>query len=404
MAKLCQINTVVNSGSTGHIAEIIGNISQTNGLESVIAFGRNPKESNSITFKIGNKLDFFIHVLLTRVFDKHGCGSIFATIRLIKYLTLEKPDIIHLHNIHGYYINYGILFNWLKKKKLPVVWTLHDCWTYTGHCAYYSFVKCDKWKKNCEKCRNKSSYPASYFFSNSKINFIRKKNSFTKLERDNLILVTPSNWLCNELKESFLNKYECAVINNGVDLSVFKPNSNYLDSDCSIILGVASIWEKRKGFNDFLELSKYLSSDERIVLIGLNESQIKQLPNNIIGIKRTENQEELALWYSKSLVFINPTYEDNFPTTNLESLACGTPVITYNTDGSPETVGENTGFVLEKGDIKGLYNKIQFIKRKGKINYVESCRKFAEEKYDISKNYQEYIKIYKKMLEINSEV
>jgi glycosyltransferase involved in cell wall biosynthesis len=288
-----------------------------------------------------------MHGLQTRIFDNHGMASKIATKKLIKQIKQINPNIIHLHNIHGYYLNYAILFEYLNELNIPIVWTLHDCWSITGHCTYFSFVGCNKWKSECYSCPQKKSYPTSWFIDRSKENFRLKKKHFTSLS--NMTIVPVSNWLSDLIKESYLHKYPIRTIHNGIDLSVFKPSdsekfkSMYNIQNKFILLGVANKWELRKGLKDFVELSNLLDSDYKIVLVGLSRKQIEQLPDNILGIERTESVEGLAEIYSAGDVFLNPTYEDNFPTTNLEALACGTPVITYETGGSPEAIDESTG-------------------------------------------------------------
>lgn len=402
MKKLLQINTVVNSGSTGRIAEEIGQMAIKAGWESYIAYGRNERPSSSKLIKVGTNKDIKLHGLQTRLFDRHGLGSKGATTDFIRQIEKIDPDIIHLHNIHGYYINIEVLFQHLKKVNVPVVWTFHDCWPITGHCSHFMFVKCDKWKIGCYKCPQKTRYPASYFIDRSKKNYVLKKELFNSLS--NLTLVPVSQWLSSVLKESFLQKYPIKVINNGINTEVFKPSdgsafrTKYSLDDKFILLGVASIWDERKGLKDFIELSKLLNSDYQIVLVGLTNKQIKQLPENILGIERTESVEGLAEIYASSDVFINPTYEDNFPTTNLESLACGTPVITYETGGSPEAIDESTGIVVEQGNINKLVDAINQIKSNGKQYYSDACVSRAHRLYKKEDRYKEYIDLYEYLL------
>lgn len=402
MKKLLQINSVINSGSTGRIGEEIGQTAIAAGWESYIAYGRNERPSSSKLIKIGSDKDIKLHGLQTRLFDRHGLGSKGATTDFIRQIEKIKPDIIHLHNIHGYYINIEVLFQYLKKVNVPVVWTFHDCWPITGHCSHFTFVGCDKWKKLCYECPQKTSYPASYFIDRSKKNYILKKELFNSLP--NLTLVPVSQWLSGVLEESFLQKYPIKVINNGINTEVFKPSegsafrTKYSLDDKFILLGVASIWDERKGLKDFIELSKLLNSDYQIVLVGLTNKQIKQLPENILGIERTESVEGLAEIYASSDVFINPTYEDNFPTTNLESLACGTPVITYETGGSPEAIDESTGIVVEQGNINKLVDAINQIKSHDKQYYSDACVERAHRLYKKEDRYKEYIDLYESLL------
>lgn len=399
--KIFQINTTSNWGSTGRIAEEIGLLIKEKGNESYIAFGRYSNPSQSKIYHIGNKQNFYSHALQTRIFDNHGLASKDATKKLIDYIESIQPDIIHLHNIHGYYLNYKILFNYLSNIEIPIVWTLHDCWSFTGHCAHYSFIKCERWKTGCHHCPQKKRYPASYFLDRSSENYLNKKNIFTSLKK--MTIVPVSYWLANEVKESFLNNYPVNVIYNGIDLETFKPKDvskeNNKLGDKFIILGVASVWEERKGLPDFFKLRSLLSFDYIIILIGLSKKQIDELPKGIIGIQRTNNVHELAEYYSVADVFFNPTWEDNFPTTNLEALACGTPVITYKTGGSVEAIDEQTGFVVEQGDLEATVQILNSLKTEGKEKYQLVCRERAVRLYNKNERYEEYIQLYNSLLE-----
>lgn len=404
MNTLFQINSVINSGSTGRIAEEIGQTAISAGWKSYIAYGRNDRPSQSELIKIGNDWDIKMHGFQTRLFDRHGLGSISATKELIGKIKEISPDIIHLHNIHGYYINIEILFNYLLNSNIPVVWTFHDCWPITGHCAHFTFVGCEKWKTQCYNCPQKKNYPSSWVVDRSEKNYNLKKELFTSLP--NLTLVPVSNWLSEILKESYLQHYPLNVIHNGINTEVFKPSSDkvfrikYSLENKFILLGVATSWGLKKGLYDFIELSKLLKTDYQIVLVGLSRKQIEQLPDNILGIERTESVKELAEIYSASDVFVNPTYEDSFPTTNLESLACGTPVITYKTGGSPEAIDELTGIVVEQGNIGKLIDAINKVKDKGKQSYSEACVNRAHRLYKKEDRYQEYIGLYEKLIEM----
>jgi len=401
--KVLQINSVCGIGSTGRIATDIHNLLLDKGHTSYIAYGRGVPQNCNTVIKIGSKFDVYSHAALTRLFDKHGFGSKYATKKFIEKVVSINPDIIHLHNIHGYYLNIEVLFNYLKEANKPVVWTLHDCWSFTGHCAYFDYIGCYKWEKGCYECPQKKSYPSSIFLDNSNANFIKKKQLFTGIK--NMTLVTPSKWLAGLVKKSFLGGYPIKVINNGIDLNVFKP----IDSDFRkkhnlskkfIILGVANIWNERKGFRYFIELSRRLEADEIVIMVGLTERQKRQLPTNIIGITKTNSVEELAKIYSTADVFVNPTLEDNFPTTNIEALACGTPVITFDTGGSPEIVNKNCGFIIERGNIEELLKKIREIKNKGKFAYSSNIINCVENLYNKRNRFIEYLELYKNQVEI----
>jgi glycosyltransferase involved in cell wall biosynthesis len=399
--KILQINTVVNSGSTGRIAEDIGRVLIEKGHESYIAYGRGNRPSASQLIKIGNSVDIYYHVLQTRLFDRHGLASVRATQKLIKQIENIKPDAIGLHNLHGYYINYEILFDYLLKKDVPVLWTLFDCWAFTGHCSYFDDIDCQKYKNQCNRCPKKRNYPASYFMDNSSNNYKIKKALFTSLNR--MELVVHSKWLQRMVQSSFLSRLPIHTFPSGIDLNTFIPcNSNlrekYFLGEKKVILGCASPWSERKGLKDFLKVRDLVSEEYVIALIGLNQKQIKALPQGIIGIKNTENVQELAQWYSLADVFVNPTYQDNFPTTNIESLACGTPVITYNTGGSPEAIDEQTGIVVDKGDVDGLRTAIDVVLTNGKNYYREACRARAERFFNKDDRFQDYIELFQKLI------
>ncbi len=402
MPKILQINTVVNTGSTGRICEEIGLKIITNEWVSYIAYGRNEKPSKSKLIKIGTLKDVYLHVLKSRIFDRHGFESLRPTINFINKIENIKPDIIHIHNLHGYYINIEVLFNYLASTSVPVVWTLHDCWPFTGHCTYFDLINCNRWKTGCFDCPNKNEYPASYFFDNSKTNYSNKYKLFTSIK--NLTIVPVSNWLGNIVKESFLNKYKQHLIYNGVNLEIFAPKiSNSIKKNLGIdnrfiLLGVASIWNSRKGLEDYISLSKLIKPDCVIVLVGLNNKQLKELPSNIIGVSRTENIQELAEIYSAADLFLNLTYEDNFPTTNLEALACGTPVLTYNTGGSIEAISKETGFIVDKGDLNTVLDVINLVKNNGKSVYTSACRQRAIRLYNKDDRYMEYLNLYESLL------
>jgi glycosyltransferase involved in cell wall biosynthesis len=408
MPILFQINVVVNFGSTGRIAEEIGELVIANGWKSYIAYGqsKSKSKSKSNTIKIGHTLDIYWHGLMTRLFDRHGLASKKATVKLIKQIEQISPDVIHLHNIHGYYINYKLLFDYLKNTQTHVIWTLHDCWAFTGHCTYFSFIKCMKWKIECNNCPQKSAYPCSILMNRSRSNFLDKKKSFL-LNNNLLTIISVSNWLANLCSQSFLKDIPIKCIHNGIDTEVFKPVSGIRKEEVLkkyninaefIILGVASIWEKRKGYDDFIKLASLIPNDCSIVLVGLSKRQLKNLPDRIIGIQRTENRNELAAIYSSADVFINPTWEDNFPTTHLESLASGTPVITYNTGGSIESITNDTGFIVEQGDIQGLLNTIIFIRKTGKDKYAENCRNHVIRNFKKETSYTKYIQLYENLI------
>ena len=360
--KVLMINVVCGIRSTGRICTDLATALEKQGHDVKIAYGREsvPEKYKHFAVKIGNDLGVKLHALKARLFDSSGFGSKLATKKFIRWVKEYDPDVIHLHNLHGYYINIEILFNYLRTCGKKVIWTLHDCWAFTGHCVYFDYVGCDKWKSQCGNCPQKNEYPSSLIWDRSKQNYIRKKALFTDIP--DMTVVTPSEWLAGLVKKSYMAKYHVEVVHNGVDTNIFKPTKSDLRERYSlqnkkIILGVAAIWDKRKWLDSFIELSKKLDESYQIVLVGLSADQIKELPENITGIVKTNSPEQLAAIYTMADLFINPTLEDNYPTTNLEARACGTPVITYDTGGSVESAD----VVVKKGDIPGLVEVIKSI-------------------------------------------
>ena len=397
MRKLLQINPLVRENtSTGKIMRGIGDLAISSGWESYIAYSRArdgiiPHTSKLIP--VGDKADLAIHALETRLFDAHGLASKRATRELIRRIEDVSPDIIQIHNVHGYFLNYPMLCDFLGRSGIPVVWTAHDCWLFTGHCYHYSSAGCYRWKTGCYSCPLKTSFPASWLLDRSDRNYELKKKSFTGMK--NLHLVTVSEWMRNEIRQSFLADVPCQVIHNGIDLDVFKPSGA---TDRKYVLAVASIWLENKGFSDLIRLSKSLPEDVSLVMVGrMDAEQEKALPGNITHIPRTEDSQELAKLYSGAIAFINPTWQDNYPTVNLEAIACGTPVITYRTGGSPESVTEKTGFIVEQGDIDGIAKIINDIIGNNSYLYGLNCREYALAHFDKEKCFREYIDLYESL-------
>lgn len=398
--KIIEINTTLY-GSTGKIMKQIAKIAESNG-EEVFLFTKKWRNSNirmKNNFYIGNFFENLVARIFCPIFGIEGKLSYFSTKRLIKKIKKINPDIIHLHNIHGWYLNFELLFDYVKKSNCKIVWTLHDCWSFTGHCPSFETIGCDKWKTGCFACKQLKNYPTMKIDNTNKM-WINKQKWFTGI--NNLVLVTPSIWLSKLVKESYLMDYQTKVINNGIDLNVFKTvksafkeKNNIIDK--KILLGVAFGWGYLKGLDVMIELSKLIDNNiYQIVLVGTNDTIEKTLPNDIISIHKTNNQIELAEIYSSAYVLINPTREDNYPTVNMESIACGTPVITFNTGGRPEILTEKTGIVTKEKTAQSIFEELDNIEKINRDDCVEAAKRF-----DMNEKFNEYIKLYKEVMEKN---
>lgn len=396
--KILQINTYCGYGSTGRVAVDIAD-SLAEGDECTIAYGyfntNYKKKYNLLKWK--TPFIYKVKLILNRIKGRTGYTNKFRTKKFLRWIDEYNPDVIHLHNIHGDYLHIGTLFEFLKKRNFPVVWTFHDCWPITGRCAYFDYNGCSKWKNGCHDCQFKKVFPITYFFDSSKKEWYKKKELFTGIK--NLTIVTPSHWLANLVKQSFLSEYHVKVIHNGIDLSTFKRDNHtqslkdkYNIDNQKILLGVAGAWSYRKGLNYFIELSKLISDKYKIVLIGLSKKQIKLLPLSIIGIEHTESISELVKWYSCATVYLNPTLDDNYPTTNIEAQACGAPIITFRTGGSPESV--QNGMVVNNKTVKDLYDAIEKIAN-SKDSSIINPDFFSKETFS-----QEYRTLYKNVINI----
>ncbi len=396
--RVVSIN-LANIGSTGKIVE---NIRQVGKKENVTVYAAYPPSDACNSQKngdilIGGKIGRYKSYQMAYYTGFNGCFSIFATIKFLRTLDKIQPNVIHLHNLHHSYINIPLLFDYIKKKRIPVIWTLHDCWAFTGQCAYFTLSKCDKWINGCYACPSYKEYPDS-MVDRTVVMWKQKKKWFNNVSQ--MIIVTPSKWLADLVKKSYLKNYRVQVINNGIDLSLFKPTqSNFrqkhnIPLNVVIVLGVAFGWGVRKGLDVFIELEKRLDSKlYKLVLVGTDSNIDKQLPPSILSIHRTQNQHELAEIYTAADLFVNPTREDNFPTVNIESLACGTPVLTFETGGSSEIIDESCGKSICVNDVNELIQEIEEQRMMRKFT-SENCIKRAQYFSDKDK-FSEYIKLYK---------
>lgn len=395
--RIVQINGGAK-GSTGKIMMGIAEVARAQGHEvmcaSPITTTNRDAGEDCGYYRIGTFNSRRVNVALARITGFNGCFAWFETYKLLKKIDEFKPDIIHLHNLHDSYINLSMLFSYIKKHNVPTVWTLHDCWAFTGQCPHFTIVKCDKWKAGCHNCPQYKEYPAS-LYDNTKKMWQLKKKWFTGVK--NMTIVTPSRWLARLAQESYLKGYSIRVINNGIDLNVFKPTqSNFreryeIPADKHIILGVSFAWGYRKGLDCFVEMAEKLGEQYQIVLVGTDDEIDKNLPHNIISIHRTQNQKELAEVYSAADVFVMPTREENYPTVNMEAIACGTPVVTFDTGGCAETVDTSTGIIVSVNEIDKLIEAIDVISQE-QIN-PEVCKKKARN-YSQDLKYMEYLELY----------
>lgn len=402
--RIVQINGGAK-GSTGKIMMGIAEVARAQGHEvmcaSPITTTNRDAGEDCGYYRIGTFNSRRVNVALARITGFNGCFAWFETYKLLKKIDEFKPDIIHLHNLHDSYINLPMLFSYIKKHNVPTVWTLHDCWAFTGQCPHFTIVKCDKWKVGCHNCPQYKEYPAS-LYDNTKKMWQLKKKWFTGVK--NMTIVTPSEWLAGLARESYLKQYPIEVINNGIDLNVFKPtHSNFreryeIPAEKHIILGVSFAWGYRKGLNCFVEIAEKLGEQYQIVLVGTDDEIDKNLPHNIISIHRTQNQKELAEVYSAADVFVMPTREENYPTVNMEAIACGTPVVTFDTGGSPEMLDDKTGIVVKANDIEATKKAIKDICEKKKCNDEEYIVAYSK-KSDMKKRFAEYIELYANVLE-----
>lgn len=396
--KIIEINAVPY-GSTGKIAKSISNICNENGIQAFFAYSWTKlKKSNQSKDEIliGSFLGKLFHIIFGKLTGLESHLSIVDTIIFVNKLNKIKPDILHIHILHSWYLNIPILFNYIKNNNIKVIFTMHDCWDFTGHCTHFENINCFKWKKYCHNCPLKHSYPYS-LFDNSKFMYKFKKKYFSLI--NDYIVVTPSIWLNNYVSKSFFQPKELITINNGIDLSVFKPTKSFFIENNNlkgkiIILGVSRDWGYSKGLDIFNKLASDLDDDYKIVIVGIKDNKL-YLNKKILSIPKTENQEELAEIYSSASLFVNPTREDNFPTVNIESIACGTPVITFDTGGCSEIVNQSCGVVVEKNNYKLLKDTI-IANNDLKLKIYDKCVMEAK-KFDMNERFYDYVKLIKKI-------
>lgn len=393
--KIVQINAYCGIGSTGKICKSISQMLTENSIENYILYTQHKIDFPNAVFYGKGQIYTKLQSLKSRILGNNGFNSIAETKQLLQVLDSIEPDIIHLHNLHAQNCNLELLFNYIKKKKIKVVWTLHDCWAFTAYCYYFDMICCNKWTDGCWHCPLARKF--SWFRDRSQYIWKKKKKN---IEQADLTITTPSKWLAEKAAGSFFSQNPICVINNGINLNIFTFAKSDLKKRLKIkskyvVLGVADIWDKRKGIDVFIELSEILNEEFQIILVGTNKKIDKKLPNNIISIHHTNSQEELAKYYSMADVFLNPTREEVFGLVNIEALACGTPVVTFNSGGSPEGIDESCGMIIDKNDENKMAVLADAIKTMtaNKNQLMQSCINRAK-KYDEIKKYQEYINLY----------
>ena len=403
MSTILQINSCANWGSTGRIAEQINQTAQKEGWNAYFAYGDPALACNSTLIRIGNIISRGEALIEARLFDNDGLSSRMATRSLISRIKEISPDIIHIHNLHGYYINYKILFNYCIETNTPVIWTLHDCWSITGHCTHFALDNCLKWKSECNHCQAKRRYPKSLWADSSSRNFLLKKQLLTRIPR--LTIVPVSEWLRSIVNDSFLKERNIQVIPNGIDINVFspKPETTFLRNKYGIgerfvILAAGTTWQSYKGISDFYRLRELLSDDYLIMLVGLSKKQIMSLPKGIIGIPRTSSQDELANLYSMADCVMSLSRLESFGLTPIEGFACGTPAIVYDNTALTELVTDETGFKVPVGDVLALRESVICLNNRGKSSYSDACRRRAVDLYDKNKCFKEYVRLYNSVL------
>lgn len=393
--KILQINIFGNL-STGRIAVDLYRTLHACGHEGVIAYARNTIAENIPSIRVGNKWSIYADGIMSRLTDRAGFYSRAATKKLIRQIQDYDPDIIHLHNLHGYYLNIELLFEYLRESAKPVIWTLHDCWAFTGHCCYYSAAGCGKWKTGCSRCGQKHTYPKSMLVDNSKRNYLRKKELFTSLPHLHLVCV--SDWLAEEVKQSFLKNLPCEVIHNGIDTKAFRfTESNfrkkYRLENKKIVLAVSTSWnDKRKGLDDVLQLASIAEGKYTVVIVGVSEDRKKQIGDKALAITRTDSTKELAEIYSSADVFFNASVEETFGLPTVEAIACGTPVIVYDSTALPEAVTDACGFVVKPHDVQAVRNIIL-----SDLHFDRETVCACAAKYSKEAMMQKYLRTYKRL-------
>jgi glycosyltransferase involved in cell wall biosynthesis len=403
MPTLVQFNSVANWGSTGRLAEDIGDVAMAAGWESYIAFGRQYNPSKSHLLQIGNKWSILSHTLKSRLLDRQGFGSYWATKRLLQKLDEIKPDVFQFHNVHGYYLNLPLILKYANKKNIPIVWSLHDCWSMTGHCAHFVKIGCEKWKTQCAKCPLKAEYPTSWLLDCSRKNYLEKKRLIQAVPR--LSVISGSQWLADVASQSFFKGRNIHVIADGIDIDIYQPriNGDELRKKLGlegkfVILATGTSWGDDKGLSDYGKLREMLSDDYAIVLVGMTQEWLEKVPEGVIGLPRTKTPVELSDYYSMADCVMSLSRMESFGLTIVEGFACGTPAIDYDTTALPELITPETGLIATFLDVEDVKKKVEIMRAKGKSSYSKKCREVAVEQYGRTNCYHKYMNVYKSLL------
>lgn len=391
--RIVQVNATCGVGSTGKICQSVSEILDAHGIENKILYCTKGRDFSNAEKYTGDMYIKF-QALASHISGKYGFVSEAATKKLIRIFDEYHPDVIHLHNMHAHNCNLEKLLAYVRSRKIRLYWTFHDCWVFTGYCTHFTMVKCERWKTECRDCPQYRKF--SFFFDRSKELYQKKRKALENLD---LTIITPSQWLADIVAESFLKDYPIKVIHNGINCLLFHPadktdgiKAHFGLTGKKILIGVAEDFSYGKGLDTFLELAGVLSDDYRIVLVGITEKGGNKFPGNVVPIPRTENQQQLIELYSAADVLLNLTREDNFPTVNLEALACGTPVITMDTGGSPEAIDDSCGVVIKSRDTKTILEAID--KVLGMLPQMREASITKAQEYSQEVCFKKYVDLY----------
>lgn len=403
--KLIQFDTCLAFGSTGQITENLGKMAQQNGWDCYIVHGARFVRHNSCMTSLQSVsvIGEYLHCLHSFLFDRHGFGSYFATKRLLRKFDKIKPDLFQFHNVHGYYLNLPLVLKYATEKNIPIVWSLHDCWSMTGHCSHFVGIGCERWKTECHHCPQRKAYPKSLFLDMSRCNYREKKQLIQNVPR--LSIISGSEWLANIARQSYFSNREVHFIPDGIDTDIYQPrfNGDEIRKKLGLVgkfvmLATGTVWGESKGLSDYGKLRKMLSDDYAIVLVGMEEESLARVPEGVIGLPRTKNQIELSEYYSMADCVMSLSKMESFGLTPVEGFACGTPAIVYDTTALPELITPETGYVARFLDVEDVKDKVEMMRKKGKAFYTEKCREIAVNTYGRKRCYQEYLKLYDNML------